>query len=139
MSIRIFYDVEGVRLNGWLKLVKIIRQKVNERQYKVGDLNFIITGDSEIRSLNVKYLEHDYFTDVITFNYNEGNRVGGEIYISIDTVAINAEDYGVSVQDELKRVIIHGVLHLLGMNDITEEERKQMRTEEDKWLLLTRI
>jgi len=139
VSIRIFYDVEGVRLNGWLKLVKIIRQKVNERQYKVGDLNFIITGDSEIRSLNVKYLEHDYFTDVITFNYNEGNRVGGEIYISIDTVAINAEDYGVSVQDELKRVIIHGVLHLLGMNDITEEERKQMRTEEDKWLLLTRI
>ena len=134
MSIRIFYDKEGLRLKGIRKLVKVIRCIITEENRIPGDISFIITGDSELKSLNIEFLAHDYYTDVITFNYNKGDIVAGEIYISVDTVALNAEEFSVTVQEELKRVIIHGVLHLIGMEDTTEEERQIMHEAEDKWL-----
>jgi rRNA maturation RNase YbeY len=134
LSIRIFYDKEGIRLKGIRKLFDVIKSLITEENRIPGDISFIITGDSELKSLNIEFLAHDYYTDVITFNYNKGDIVAGEIYISVDTVALNAEEFSVTVQEELKRVIIHGVLHLVGMEDTTEEERQIMHEAEDKWL-----
>ncbi len=100
----------------------------------VGDLNIIFTDDETLYKMNVEYLNHDYYTDVITFNYNEANYISGDIFISVDRVRENARIYSQSFEDELHRVIIHGVLHLLGFDDKTEDEQKQMREKEDFYL-----
>jgi probable rRNA maturation factor len=137
LSIRIYYDEDGIRLKGWRNLVKVIKNIIAEGNRLPGDISFIITGDSEIKNINNEFLGHDFNTDVITFDYNKGDIVAGEIYISKDTVKDNAADYNVSLQEELKRVIIHGVLHLMGMDDSSEEERNAMHEVEDRWLLMT--
>lgn len=99
-----------------------------------GDLNYIFTSNAEILKINKEFLAHDYFTDIITFNYCEGNVVSGDIYISIDTVRENAQDFEVPFGQELNRVVIHGVLHLLGFDDANEEEKALMRKKEDECL-----
>lgn len=101
-----------------------------------GDINVIITNDENLRKINVQFLEHDYYTDVITFNYNEKDLINGEIYISTDTVRENSKEYEVTFNSELTRVIIHGVLHLIGFDDKTDEMRSEMRGHEDHWLAI---
>ena len=134
MSIKVFYDETNFRLRGWRKIEQLI-EKVIAKEHKIsGDLNFIITNDKNIRSINIEFLEHDYNTDVISFDYCSGNVVNGEVYISIDTVRSNSLNYKVSLSDEVLRVIIHGVLHLLGYDDKTEEEKRVMKGKEDLWL-----
>lgn len=134
MSIRIFYDDAAYRYRGWLKLKELLKEIISGSEMRPGDLSIILTGDLNLRRINVQFLEHDYFTDVITFNYNEDNNINGEVYISIDTVRSNSINYNVSLDNELTRVIIHGVLHLTGLNDKTSLEREVMRKEEDRWL-----
>ena len=114
--------------------MKIIRKVIAKEERISGDLSFIITNDTSLKEINIEFLEHDYFTDVISFNYNNGNSISGEVYISLDRIRENALNYNVSLKDELLRVVIHGVLHLVGYNDSTEGERAEMRKMEDFWL-----
>ena len=115
-------------ISAWIKTVAA------ERGFRVGEVSCIFCSDEYILRINREYLQHDYYTDIITFDYTEKNRISGDIFISLDTVSSNAEKFGVSFEDELHRVIIHGILHLCGINDKTPEERETMKRCEDEAL-----
>ena len=116
--------------NSWLKLVAESEIK------KLGNINIIFCSDNYILDVNVKYLGHDYFTDIITFDYCEKDILSGDLFISIDTVRDNAEFYKTEFNDELNRVIVHGLLHLIGYDDHTPDEQKIMREKENYYLEL---
>lgn len=136
MSLRIFYDNTKLRLNNWKRTSEIISKIIGIENSIIGNINIIITSDKEVREINVQFLEHDYNTDVISFSYNEGKIINGEIYISIDTVKANSFNYNVSLNEELNRVIIHGVLHLVGYDDKEEDQKDNMTRLENLWLEL---
>lgn len=102
----------------------------------VGDVAYIFCDDEKILEVNRQYLQHDYYTDIITFDYTEANRISGDLFISVDTVRTNAEGLGKDYADELHRVIIHGILHLCGINDKGPGEREVMEAAEDRALAL---
>lgn len=114
--------------NKWLKLV------AESEIRKIGDIAIVFCSDRYILDVNIKYLQHDYFTDIITFDYCEGKVLSGDLFISIDSVRENASLYGAEFEEELNRVIVHGVLHLIGYDDHTEEEQKEMREKENYYL-----
>ncbi|MBP5136823.1 MAG: rRNA maturation RNase YbeY, partial [Paludibacteraceae bacterium] len=97
----------------------------------VGDICYIFCSDEKILEVNRQFLQHDYYTDIITFDYTENGKINGDIFISVDTVKSNAEKFNVTYDNELMRVIIHGVLHLTGQNDKTPETEKVMHQKED--------
>ncbi len=113
-----------------------IIQTIENETKTAGNINYIFCSDNYILQINRQYLHHDYYTDIITFNYCENNIVSGDIFISVDTVKTNAKEYNQNLENELHRVIIHGVLHLLGYNDKTETELFEMRQKEDFYLNL---
>ena len=102
----------------------------------VGDLTYIFCDDEKILEVNRRFLGHDYYTDVITFDYSSAKNLSGDIYISLETVASNAEEIGVPFEQELRRIIIHGLLHLTGQGDKTPETKAQMTAKEEKALAL---
>ena len=112
----------------WLKLVAQAEQR------NIGDINIIFCSDPYILDVNIKYLGHDYFTDIITFDYCEGNLLSGDLFVSIDTVRENALYYGTDFENELNRVMVHGILHLIGYDDHTENDQKVMRQKENYYL-----
>lgn len=103
---------------------------------KVGEIAYIFCDDEKILEVNQQYLNHDYYTDIITFDYTEGNVLSGDLFISLDTVRTNAEQRNISYREELDRVIIHGILHLCGINDKGPGERQLMEAAENKALNL---
>jgi rRNA maturation RNase YbeY len=113
------------RVNYW------IRSVIGSFRKKMGNISYIFCSDEKILSINRQYLNHDYYTDVITFDYTEDGVVSGDIFISIDTVRSNAGKFGVGYGEELHRVMIHGVLHLCGVNDKSPEERENMTQQEN--------
>ena len=94
-----------------------VKQVAANHGKKVGEIAYIFCSDEKILEVNRQYLEHDYYTDIITFDYTEGNRISGDLFISLDTVRTNAEQFDQPYERELHRVIIHGILHLCGIND----------------------
>jgi rRNA maturation RNase YbeY len=113
-----------------------IKQVIDEHCKKVGDVSFIFCSDTYLLDVNKQYLDHDYFTDVITFDYVEGDVVSGDIFISVDRVEENAKSFSTSFSNELNRIIIHGILHLLGYNDKTDTDKLIMTGKEDLYLNL---
>lgn len=117
------------KLKEWLKQVVLGEAKM------LGDITFIFCSDQYLLSVNKTYLNHDYFTDVITFDYSTMPVIAGDIFISVDTVYINAREYKVSFENELCRVMLHGVLHLCGYKDALKSEQLTMRKKEDLYLI----
>lgn len=111
-----------------------IKKIIQLHHRKTGDVSVILTNKKDLLVLNKKFLQHNYHTDIITFNYNEGSFVSGDLFISIDKVNENATEFNVPVKNELMRVIIHGILHLIGFNDTTKKEKKVIRKKEDEAL-----
>ena len=132
------YQTEGVKMppikkrenTEWLKKVAATYGK------KVGEIAYIFCSDEKILEVNRQYLQHDYYTDIITFDYSEGDTIAGDIFISLDTVRTNAEQFGTAYDDELHRVIVHGILHLCGVNDKAPGEREIMEAAENKALAM---
>lgn len=116
--------------NRWLKMV------AGSEVRKLGNINIIFCSDNYILDVNMKYLQHDYFTDIITFDYSENDTISGDLFISIDSVRENASFYGTEFSNELHRVIVHGILHLIGYDDHCDEDIKMMRYKEDYYLKL---
>lgn len=105
---------------------------------KIGEVGYEFCDDRKILDVNRQYLNHDYYTDIITFDYDEGNTINGDIFISLDTVRSNSQDQHTTYEEELRRVIVHGVLHLCGINDKGPGEREIMEAAEDKALTMWR-
>ena len=127
------FDLKGKLLNNrWLKMV------VGSEIRRLGDLSIIFCSDNYILDINLRYLQHDYFTDIITFDYCEGDTVSGDLFISIESVRENAAVSGATFEDELDRVMVHGVLHLLGYDDHTPEDIAVMREKENYYVKLKR-
>ena len=119
--------------NKWLKLV------AESEIRRIGQINIIFCSDNYILDVNQQYLQHDYFTDIITFDYCEGDHLSGDLFISVDSVRENSIEYGTEFNDELNRVIVHGILHLIGYDDHCDEDIVQMRKKEDYYLSLREL
>ena len=117
-------------------LKKWIISTIAKENHTLGELTFVFCDDDHLHKINLEFLKHDTLTDIITFDYTLGKQLIGEIYISIDRVKENALEFSISFDEELRRVIIHGVLHLCGFKDKTIEDEKQMRQKEDQYLEL---
>lgn len=117
-------------ISGWLKDV------INSKGKCTGNVSVIFCSDEYLLDVNKRYLDHDYYTDIITFDYVEGDKISGDIFISVDRIADNAATYNVSFSNELHRVLVHGILHLLGYKDKTSEEKNEMTENENKYLKL---
>lgn len=135
MDDKIIYNVEDIdfQLPNEAPLSIWIEKTIQSEGKKLGNVSYIFCSDNYLHEMNVEYLEHDTLTDVITFPYNKAP-IEGDIFISIDRVKDNAQDLGVSFDIELHRVMIHGVLHLCGYKDETDEEEALMRQKEDEYL-----
>lgn len=136
----ITYNTENVAMpqlrrretNEWIKAVAAVYDRVP------GEVAYIFCDDEKILEVNRQYLNHDYYTDIITFDYCEGRRLNGDIFISLDTVRSNAREFGATFDEELHRILIHGILHLCGQDDKTTETHAEMTRKENDALAMWR-
>ena len=134
----ITYQTEGIRMpdikkrptTAWIRAVAVTYGK------RVGDVNYIFCNDERILEVNREYLQHDYYTDIITFDYTEDDVISGDLFISLDTVKTNSEQFATEYDEELHRTIIHGILHLCGINDKGPGEREIMEAAENRALAM---
>ena len=135
------YQIDGTRMpdikkrltTAWIRSVAAVYGK------KVGDVNYIFCNDERILEVNREYLQHDYYTDIITFDYTEGDTISGDLFISLDTVKTNSEQFATEYDEELHRTIIHGILHLCGINDKGPGEREVMEAAENRALAMRTV
>ena len=118
------------------KLVKWIGDVVSSEGFQVGEINYIFCDDSYLNKINQEFLNHDTFTDIISFDYTLGKEIGGDIFISIERVLENAEKFNEVFENELHRVMIHGILHFIGYKDKTKKDKTLMRTKEDEKIFI---
>jgi rRNA maturation RNase YbeY len=133
-KVELFYeDTQTLKLKK-SPVKKYINLLINRELKRVGEISIVLCSDKYLLEINIEYLKHNYYTDIITFNYVEGNLISGDLFISVDRVKENSIVFNTCLIKELYRVIFHGILHLIGYNDKTEEEKKIMRTKEDLYL-----
>ncbi len=134
----ISYNTENVRMPKIKRreTSRWIKQVAESYGKRVGDIAYIFCDDPKILEVNKQYLQHDYYTDIITFDYTEEDTISGDIFISLDTVKSNSQEQGTRYEEELNRVIIHGILHLCGINDKGPGEREIMEAAENKALAI---
>jgi len=121
-----FTLTEEQKTKAWIQAV------IENHEFKLGEINYVFCSDTYLYKLNVEFLQHDTFTDIISFDYTLGKIINGDIYISVERVKENAQEFNVTFDDELHRVIIHGVLHYLGYKDKKEVEKTEMRNKENE-------
>ena len=127
-----FNSETSFTLKNQKKLVKWIGDVISSEGFQVGEINYIFCDDSYLNKINQEFLNHDTFTDIISFDYTLGKEVGGDIFISIERVLENAEKFNEVFENELHRVMIHGILHFMGYKDKTKKDKTLMRTKEDE-------
>ena len=137
--VRYYNDQTNFRLRDKRKIASWLKAVAQEEGYVLGDVTYIFCSSEVHRKMNIDFIGHDYFTDVITFDYSDlkgEGIVSGDIFIDVDTVKDNARIYGATFTSEMHRIIVHGVLHLCGQKDKTPRAEKQMHRKEDKYLKL---
>jgi rRNA maturation RNase YbeY len=127
------FKINEDEINSWLLSVIASEDK------NLGEINYIFCDDAYLLSINQQYLDHDTYTDIISFDTSEGNDLSGDIFISVERIKENAQQFNVSVDDELKRVLAHGILHFCGYKDKTDDEAKLMREKEDEKLKMFHV
>jgi rRNA maturation RNase YbeY len=131
------YDIEKFRLRDSKSIRKVIHRIISDAGSRGGKVDVVITNDEKVYEINTEFLGHDYYTDIVTFNYNKGKTINGEIYISADRVKANSKEFSVTMKSEIRRVIFHGFLHLCGYDDRTKEQKKKMSEMEEMYLALS--
>ena len=133
-----FQSVGKFSLKTESEVVKCINALANQEMREIGDITFVFCDDNYLHKINLEFLNHDTYTDILTFDYSVGNELISEIYISLDRVSENAKKYSQSFENEIHRVVVHGVLHLCGYKDQQEEDKQIMRHKENHYLSLLR-
>ena len=136
--VRYYNDSTTYRLREKRKVAAWLKMVAEQEGYTLGDVTYIFCSSEVHRKMNIDFIGHDYFTDIITFDYSELEEgvVSGDIFIDVETVADNARIYGVTAREEMLRVVVHGVLHLCGQKDKEPEDEKEMHRKEDKYLAM---
>ena len=132
-----FHSESNFQLEDSSSIASWIAKVIIEENKKIGDINYIFCDDKYLLEKNQNYLNHDTYTDIITFDYSEDNTISGDLFISTERVEENAKKFNFTFDQELKRVMIHGVLHLIGYGDKTKDQEKEMREKENFYLKLT--
>ncbi len=131
-----YFSETDFKLSNTGEYTNWILNVISDEGHNPGEISYVFCDDNYLHKMNVEYLDHDTLTDIITFDYTSGNIVSGDVFISIERVKENAAQFEVSFEKELSRVMVHGVLHLLGYKDKTEAEKAEMRNKEDFYLSL---
>ncbi len=136
-NIQIFYELDGFKVQKVRKIQQWLLQSAKSESKCISELNYIFCDDPYLLKINIEYLKHDYLTDIITFDYSDKSaEISGDIYISVDRAKENSVLFNERFDQELRRLMIHGLLHLIGYADKTDAEKKEMTTKEDLYLKL---